>query len=144
MRDELVRRLVVEVDETGVCLERLGHPRGDEIEELSKVEGRIDGRDRLGDEPQVPLGLVHGTVDGVSAWASRRAAMRPLTMAPAIHPPCSSAMSEPASSTRPGRSCPAKSPSLSQPGLAASQVPFDQGSSTQLCASTASTRASGT
>ena len=38
-QDELVGSLVVQVDEASVCLERLGNPRGHEIEELSEIEG---------------------------------------------------------------------------------------------------------
>ena len=56
---ELVRALVVEVDEAGVGLERLGHLRRDQLEQLVQVERRVDGLDRLGDEAQVPLGAIH-------------------------------------------------------------------------------------
>ena len=56
---ELVRALVVEVDEAGVSLERVRNLRRDQLEQLAEVERRVDRRDRLGDEPEVALRSVH-------------------------------------------------------------------------------------
>ena len=56
---ELVRPLVVEVDEAGVGLERLGDLAGDELEHLFEIERRVDRGDRLGQQPEVPCGGVH-------------------------------------------------------------------------------------
>ena len=52
-QQELVRLLVVEVDEARVGVERLSHLARDEPEHLLEIERRVDGRDRLGQEPQV-------------------------------------------------------------------------------------------
>ena len=57
--DELVGALVVEVDEAGVGLERLGDLARDELEHLLEIERRVDRGDRLGQEPEVPCGRVH-------------------------------------------------------------------------------------
>ena len=56
---ELVGLLVVEVDEAGVGAERVGDLARDEREHLLEVERRVDGGDRLGQQAQVPGGLVH-------------------------------------------------------------------------------------
>ncbi len=58
-QDELVRGLVVEVDEARIGLERLGHLVRDQLEDLVEVERRVDGRDRLGQQPQMAGGAVH-------------------------------------------------------------------------------------
>ena len=57
--DELVGPLVVQVDEAGVSLERLRDLARDQREHLVEVERRVDRRDRLGQEAQVPGGRVH-------------------------------------------------------------------------------------
>ncbi len=69
---ELVRGLVVEVDEARVRVEGLGDPRGDEIEELAEIEGRVDCRYRLQHEPQVACGAVHALDDRQDATAYTR------------------------------------------------------------------------
>ena len=51
--------LVVEVDEARVRLERVGDVRRDQREHLLEVERRVDGLDRLGQQPQVPVARVH-------------------------------------------------------------------------------------
>ena len=51
---ELVRALVVEVDEAGVRPERVGDLARDELEHLLEVERRVDRGDRLGEESKVP------------------------------------------------------------------------------------------
>jgi hypothetical protein len=51
---ELVRPLVVQIDEAGVGLERLGDLAGDEREHLLEVERRVDGGDRLRQQAEVP------------------------------------------------------------------------------------------
>jgi hypothetical protein len=58
-KHELVRALVVEVDEARIGLERLGDLAGDEREHLLEVERRVDGRDRLGQQPEVTGSRVH-------------------------------------------------------------------------------------
>ena len=58
-QDELVRALVVEVDEARVGLERVRGLARDELEHLLQVERRVDRGDRLGQQAQVPLGLLH-------------------------------------------------------------------------------------
>ena len=58
---QLVGPVVVEVDEAGVRLERVGDLARDQVEELAEVERRVDGRDRLGEQPQVSLRAVHRT-----------------------------------------------------------------------------------
>ena len=50
-KNELAGALLVEVDETGVSLERLGNLACYEAEDLLEVERRVDGRNRLGQEP---------------------------------------------------------------------------------------------
>jgi hypothetical protein len=57
--DELVRGLVEEVDEARLRAEGLGDLASDEREHLFEVERRVDGGDRLGQEPQMPGGGVH-------------------------------------------------------------------------------------
>jgi hypothetical protein len=57
--DELTAPLVVEVDEAGVGAERVRDLRRDEVEHLLEIERRVDGRARLGEEPQVPFGRFH-------------------------------------------------------------------------------------
>jgi hypothetical protein len=57
--DELVRALVVQVDKARVRLEGLGDIRGDERKHLFEVEGRVDGGDRLRQQPEVAGGGVH-------------------------------------------------------------------------------------
>jgi hypothetical protein len=61
---QLVRLLVVEVDEARVRLERVRDPVGDEREHLLEVERRVDGRDRFGQEAQMAGGLVHSAIVG--------------------------------------------------------------------------------
>ena len=56
---ELVAPLVVEVHEACVRVERVGDLRRHEVEHLFEVEGRVDGRNRLRQQPKVPLGGVH-------------------------------------------------------------------------------------
>jgi hypothetical protein len=58
-QDELVRLLVVEVDEAGVGAERVGDLRGHEREHLFEVERRVDRGDRLGQQAQMTRCLVH-------------------------------------------------------------------------------------
>ena len=60
-QDELVRALVVQVDEAGVGLERSRDLARDQREHLLEVERRVDRLDRLGQEPEVALSGVHGT-----------------------------------------------------------------------------------
>ena len=57
---ELVRALVVEVDEARVGAERVGDLARDELEHLLQVERRVDGCNRLGEQPQVTRGGIHG------------------------------------------------------------------------------------
>jgi len=66
--------LVVEIDEAGVRLERLGHPRRDQLEELAEVERRVDGRDRLRQEAEVAGGRLHPG----SLSSPRKAPIQPL------------------------------------------------------------------
>ena len=61
-QDQLVRPFVIEVDEARVCPERVGDLARDEREDLLEVERRVDGLDRLGQEPQVPLANIHGAI----------------------------------------------------------------------------------
>jgi hypothetical protein len=56
---ELVQATVVEVDETGVGLQRVGDVRRDQREDLLEVERRVDGLNRLGQQPQVPVACIH-------------------------------------------------------------------------------------
>ena len=56
---ELVGAFVVEVDETGVGAERVGHLARDELEHLLQIERRVDRGNRLGQEPQVTGGGIH-------------------------------------------------------------------------------------
>src|SRR5581483_1980705 len=80
--DELVRPLVVEVDEAGVGPERLGDLGGDLLEHLLEVECRVDGGDRLGQQAQVTLGGVHRTIVGRRiSYASTRV---DVSVAPAL------------------------------------------------------------
>ena len=57
---ELVRALVVQVDEAGVGAERLGDPVGDVLQHLLEIEGGVDRGDRVGQQPEVACALVHG------------------------------------------------------------------------------------
>ncbi len=57
--DELAGRLVVEVDEARVGLERGGDLVRDEVEHLLEVERRVDGGARLGQQPQMAFAGVH-------------------------------------------------------------------------------------
>ena len=59
---ELARTLVVEIDEASVGGERVGDLARHEREDLLEVERRVDGLDRLGQEPQVPLANIHGAI----------------------------------------------------------------------------------
>jgi hypothetical protein len=59
LQHELVRRLIVEVHEARVGFERPGDLRRDQLEELIEVECRVDRRDRLGQEAEVPFRAVH-------------------------------------------------------------------------------------
>jgi hypothetical protein len=56
---ELLGRIVVQVDEARLGVERLGDLARDEREHLFEVERRVDRRDRLGQEPQMPCRRVH-------------------------------------------------------------------------------------
>ena len=56
---ELVRALVVEVDEAGVGAERVRDVPRDELEHLLEVERRVDRGDRVGQEPKMTCGRVH-------------------------------------------------------------------------------------
>ena len=58
-QDELAGPFVVEVDEAGVGAERVRDLLCDEREHLLEVERRVDGLDRLGEQPQVSLANVH-------------------------------------------------------------------------------------
>ena len=53
------RVLVVEVDEAGVRLERVGDLARDQAEHLLEVERRVDRGARLGQQPQVARGHIH-------------------------------------------------------------------------------------
>ena len=55
---ELAGRLVVEVDEARVGAERIGHLARDERQHLFEVERRVDGGDRLRQQPQMTGRLV--------------------------------------------------------------------------------------
>ena len=57
--DELVRALVVEVDEAGLGLKRVGDLAGDQLEHLFEVERRVHRGDRLGEKAQVACSYVH-------------------------------------------------------------------------------------
>ena len=57
-QDQLVGPLVVEVDEAGVGAERLGDLARDQLEHLLQVERRVDRRDGLREEPEMPGRLV--------------------------------------------------------------------------------------
>ena len=72
-QDELVGALVVEVHEARVRAERAGHLARDELEHLLQVEGGVDRRDRLRQEPQVTGRLVH---PGIVAFEVRAASSR--------------------------------------------------------------------
>jgi hypothetical protein len=58
-QNELVRPLVVEIDEASVRPERVGDLARDETQHLLQVEARVDRGDRLGQELQVARGGVH-------------------------------------------------------------------------------------
>ncbi|MCZ7589731.1 MAG: hypothetical protein M5U27_12935 [Gaiella sp.] len=57
---ELVRALVVEVDEARIRLERGRHLVRDRLEHVLQVEGGIDDVGRPRQERQVAGGIVHG------------------------------------------------------------------------------------
>ena len=57
--DELVRPLVVEVDEAGLGPEGVGDLAGDELQNLFQVERRVHRGDRLGEKAQVACSYVH-------------------------------------------------------------------------------------
>jgi hypothetical protein len=57
---ELVRTLVVQVDEAGVGVERVRDLARHEREHLLEIERRVDGLDRLGQQAEVALARVHG------------------------------------------------------------------------------------
>ena len=59
-QDELVRALVVQVDEARVRPERVRDLARDELEHLLQVERRVDRRDGLGQEPEMACRRVHG------------------------------------------------------------------------------------
>jgi hypothetical protein len=63
---QLVGGLVVEVDEARVRSKRVRHVARHEREHLLEVERRVDGRDRLGQQPQVTGGLVHRSIVGAT------------------------------------------------------------------------------
>ena len=52
---ELAGTVVVEVDEARIGVERVGDPAGHQLEHLLEVERRVDGRNRLGKQAQMPL-----------------------------------------------------------------------------------------
>ena len=58
-QDELAGALVVEVDEAGVGVERVGDLGRDQREHLLEVERRVDRLDRVGQQPQVAFALIH-------------------------------------------------------------------------------------
>ena len=60
-QDELAGPLVVEVDEARVGIECVSDIARNELEHLLEVERRVDRRDRVGQEPQVPRGRVHAS-----------------------------------------------------------------------------------
>jgi len=60
-QDELVGALVVQIDEARVRAERVRDLARDELEDLLEVEGGVDGRDRLRQEPEVTCCRIHGT-----------------------------------------------------------------------------------
>ena len=68
---ELVRLFVVEVDEARVGLERRRDLVRDEVEHLLEVERRVDGRDRVRQEPQVTGGFLHPSILGAPGVRSR-------------------------------------------------------------------------
>ena len=51
--------LVVEVDEAGVGVERVGDLGRDQREHLLEVERRVDRLDRVGQQPEVAFALIH-------------------------------------------------------------------------------------
>ena len=65
-QDELAGGVVVEVDEARVGLERGGDLVGHEMQHLLEVERGVDGGDRLGQQPQVPVGRLHRLIVGAS------------------------------------------------------------------------------
>jgi hypothetical protein len=56
---QLVRPLVVEVDEARVGTEHVGDLARNQREHLLEVERGVDRRDRLGEQAQVPLSYIH-------------------------------------------------------------------------------------
>jgi hypothetical protein len=77
---ELVRALVVEVDEAGVGAEGVRDLLGDEVEHLLEVERRVDRGRRLGQEPEVPVGRGHRRI-------VRRNRIAESSVVPAWEPP---------------------------------------------------------
>ena len=69
---ELVRGLVVEIDEAGVGVEGLGHLGRYEVEELAEVERGVDRRDGLQHEPEMARGAIHESDDRQAATAYTR------------------------------------------------------------------------
>ncbi len=65
-QDELACRLVEEVDEACVGVERRGDLVGDEVQHLLEVERGVDCGDRLRQEPQVAVGRLHLPIVGGS------------------------------------------------------------------------------
>ncbi len=65
---ELVRALVVEVDEAGVGAESVRDVSRDELEHLLEVERGVDRGDRLGEQAEVPCGRLHSCI---VAWSPR-------------------------------------------------------------------------
>src|SRR6266511_3309518 len=64
-QDQFVRRLVVEVHEARISLERVRDAPGDQPQNLLEIERRVDGRDRLREQAQVARALVHAAIVGV-------------------------------------------------------------------------------
>jgi hypothetical protein len=56
---ELAAPLVIEVDEAGVGVQCVGHLARDQGENLLEVERRVDRRNRLGQQAEMPFGGVH-------------------------------------------------------------------------------------
>ena len=75
-QNELADCVVVEVDETGVGIEGGGDLVGHEMQHLLEVERRVDGGDRLGQQPQVTIARVHGPIVGGESSAARRTGRR--------------------------------------------------------------------
>jgi len=63
-QDELADSVVVEVDEARVGMECGGDLVRDEVQHLLEVESRVDGGDRLRQQPQVAIGRLHRPIVG--------------------------------------------------------------------------------